>query len=51
LETPKIEEDENYVLPRPLKIGDIIFLMDYQQEGEVLELPDKTEILKPKRVF
>ena len=48
LETPKIEEDENYVLPRPLKIGDIIFLMDYQQEGEVLELPDKNGDFKAK---
>ena len=48
LETPKIEEDEDYVLPRPLKIGDIIFLMDYQQEGEVLELPDKNGDFKAK---
>ena len=48
LEAPKIEEDENYVLPRPLKTGDIIFLLDYQQEGEVLELPDKNGNFKVK---
>ena len=48
LETPKIEEDENYVLPRPLKVGDLIYLLDYQQEGEVLENPDKNGNFKVK---
>lgn len=48
LETPKIEEDENYVLPRPLKVGDLIYLLDYQQEGEVLENPDKNGNFKAK---
>ncbi len=55
LETPKFEEDEDYTLPRPLKVGDIVYLLDYKQEGEVLEDPDgkgefrvKAGILKTK---
>lgn len=55
LETPNFEEDEDYTLPRPLKVGDIVYLLDYKQEGEVLELPNekgefrvKAGILKTK---
>jgi DNA mismatch repair protein MutS2 len=48
LESPQIEEDDDYVLPRPLKIGDIVYLLDYKQEGEVLDLPDKNDSVKVK---
>ena len=34
-------EDEDYTLPRPLKVGDRVFLLGFGQEGEVVELPDK----------
>ncbi len=48
LEAPQIEEDEDYVLPRPLKVGDVIYLLDYRQDGEVLELPDNKGSVKVK---
>lgn len=34
-------EDEDYTLPRPLRVGDRVFLLGFGQEGEVVELPDK----------
>lgn len=34
-------EDEAYVLPRPLKVGDIVFIKSLGSEGEVAALPDK----------
>ncbi|MBQ8175336.1 MAG: endonuclease MutS2 [Clostridia bacterium] len=34
-------EDEDYTLPRPLQVGDRVFLLGFGQEGEVVELPDK----------
>lgn len=34
-------EDEDYVLPRPLQIGDIVFVKSLGSEGEVMALPDK----------
>lgn len=34
-------DDENYVLPRALKIGDIVFVKTLGSEGEVVSLPDK----------
>lgn len=33
--------DEEYVLPRPLQVGDHVYLVSFGQEGEVLSLPDK----------
>jgi len=39
-------EDEDYVLPRPLKIGDKVFIKDMKCEGEVLSLPDKKDMLQ-----
>lgn len=34
--------DPDYKLPRPLRVGDRVFLVGFGQEGVVLELPDKT---------
>ena len=39
VETPDAE-DENYVLPRPLKIGDAVRVVGMGGEAEVLSLPD-----------
>ena len=33
--------DEEYTLPRPLAVGDRVFLVSFRQEGVVLDLPDK----------
>lgn len=33
--------EEDYVLPRPLTVGDHVYLVSFGQEGEVLTLPDK----------
>lgn len=33
--------EQDYVLPRPLRVGDRVFLMGLGQEGVVQELPDK----------
>lgn len=35
------DEDENYVLPRPLKIGDTVILADIGNEATVVTLKDK----------
>lgn len=35
-------QDEKYVLPRPLKKGDRVFLVNVGSEGTVLELPDRS---------
>lgn len=40
-ETPSIP-DEEYTLPRPLAVGDRVFLVSFRQEGVVLDLPDKS---------
>lgn len=34
-------DDENYVLPRPLKKGDWVRIVDLDKEAEVISLPDK----------
>lgn len=34
-------EDETYVLPRPLKVGDIVYIKSLGSEGEVMAPPDK----------
>lgn len=34
--------DENYVLPRPLKKGDAVYLMNISQEGVVISDPDRS---------
>ena len=33
--------EDDYVLPRPLVVGDHVYLVSFGQEGEVLTLPDK----------
>ena len=37
----EISFEEDYVLPRPLKVGDRVFIVTYHQEGTVTALPDK----------
>ena len=32
--------DEEYVLPRPLEVGDYVYLVSFGQEGQVVTLPD-----------
>ena len=39
--TTSLYEDDDYVLPRPLKAGDKVFLIDLNKEGDVLSAPDK----------
>ncbi|MBR3974982.1 MAG: endonuclease MutS2 [Clostridia bacterium] len=39
--TTSLYEDDDYVLPRPLKTGDKVFLIDLNKEGDVLSVPDK----------
>ena len=41
--TTSLYEDEDYVLPRPLKVGDKVYLIDLNKEGDVLSAPDKRE--------
>ena len=36
------KKDEKYVLPRPLRRGDRVYLVNVGSEGVVLELPDKS---------
>ena len=37
----EISLDDEYVLPRPLKVGDRVFLVNYHQEGQVIALSEK----------
>ena len=37
----EINLEEEYVLPRPLKVGDRVYMVSFGQEGEVISLPDK----------
>ena len=37
----EVNLEEKYVLPRPLAVGDHVYLVSFGQEGEVLTLPDK----------
>ena len=37
----EIEEDDDYVLPRPLKVGDSVFALDIGEQAEVSTLPDR----------
>lgn len=39
--TVSLYEDDSYVLPRPLKKGDIVLLTELGKEATVLSLPDK----------
>ena len=41
--TTSLYEDDDYVLPRPLKVGDKVYLIDLNKEGDVLSAPDKRE--------
>ena len=40
-EYDEVSLEEEYVLPRPLKVGDHVYLVSFGQEGEVVALPDK----------
>ena len=40
-EYKEVDLNEEYVLPRPLKQGDHVYLVSFGQEGEVVTLPDK----------
>ncbi len=44
-EVRELSLEEEYVLPRPLKVGDRVYIMDYQQEGSVTALPDKAGLV------
>lgn len=39
------KSDENYKLPRPLKIGDNVLIYDIDKDAVVLELPDKDDMV------
>lgn len=39
--TSAVDPDEEYVLPRPLKVGDTVLLVDIGKTGEVTALADK----------
>lgn len=41
LDFAEINLEEEYVLPRPLKVGDRVYMVSFGQEGEVVALPDK----------
>ncbi len=38
----EISLDDEYTLPRELRVGDRVYLVDYRQEGEVTALADKS---------
>lgn len=38
---PDFSDDDNYTLPRDLKVGDEIYLIDMERNGKVDSLPDK----------
>ena len=40
------EDDENYVLPRDLKIGDTVYVRSISGNAEVVSLPDKKDMLE-----
>lgn len=37
----EISLDDEYTLPRPLKVGDRVFLVNYHQEGQVVAISEK----------
>ena len=39
--TSSVYDDEDYTLPRPLKVGDTVFITEIGKEGTVDSLPDK----------
>lgn len=39
--TASVYEDDDYVLPRPLKVGDKVFLIDLNKQADVITAPDK----------
>ncbi len=41
--TTSLYEDDDYVLPRPLKVGDSVLLAELGKEASVLSLPDKRQ--------
>ena len=43
-----VDLGEKYVLPRPLRVGDKVYIVTYAQEGIVEELPDKKNIVTVK---
>ena len=40
--------EEDYVLPRPLEVGDLVYLVSFGQEGTVITLPDASGNLTVK---
>ncbi len=44
----EVSLEEDYVLPRPLVVGDHVYLVSFGQEGEVVSLPDKDGNLNVK---
>lgn len=44
----EITIDEKYELPRPLRVGDKVYVTTYKQEGVVVELPDKKGMVQVK---
>ena len=45
---PEDEDEEDYVLPRELVVGDKVIIKDSQLAGEVSELPDKDGLVQIK---
>ncbi len=43
-----ISLEEDYVLPRPLRVGDKVYMISFAQEGFVEELPDKKNMVAVK---
>ncbi len=41
--TSSLYEDDDYVLPRPLRVGDTVLLTELNKEASVLSLPDKRQ--------
>ena len=37
----ELQFEENYELPRPLRLGDVVYIPSYGQQGTVVGLPDK----------
>lgn len=43
--TAHFDEDDDYVLPRPLVIGDRVFIKDIRTQGDVVSLEDKNGLV------
>lgn len=47
-ELREISLDDDYTLPRPLRVGDRVFLVAYHQEGEVTAISEKDSVATVK---